>query len=401
MASVLRFLSMKKPPTSLKRDHNSAFVRWKGKRIYFGRWGSIESQQDFAAWLKTISSHPDISSPKHQIMIAECVEKYQRFADGYYPKQEALNVRAAMASLLKFAGEDRAVNFGPRLLKDFQRALATKANDDGSLKYARTTVNSRVDKVRRCLRWCASEELIPVDVVTALDTVPGIPSGRGMARESAKVLPVDLSEVQKTLPFLSPTVAAMVQVQYLCGMRPQDVCGMTTAGIDTSGETWIYRPAKHKNSHRGQNLAKGIPDAARSILEPLLRENHSEPIFSPIDSKRFYGNAGKSSRRTPYSTASYGKAIASAILKASESNPKVTIAHWRPNQLRHSIATSLRERLGIEAAQDYLGHSKPDTTIIYAEQTERNLAETAKAISSPFLPVEHLRTQPGLPAKHQ
>lgn len=41
---------------------------------------------------------------------------------------------------------------------------------------------------------------------------------------------------------------------------------------------------------------------------------------------------------------------------------------WSPNQLRHSRATLIRERYGIEAAQTVLGHSDPRVTEIYAER---------------------------------
>jgi hypothetical protein len=48
---------------------------------------------------------------------------------------------------------------------------------------------------------------------------------------------------------------------------------------------------------------------------------------------------------------------------------------WSPNQLRHSHATEVRRRFGLEAAQAALGHSKADVTQIYAE---RDLALAAK-----------------------
>jgi site-specific recombinase XerD len=40
---------------------------------------------------------------------------------------------------------------------------------------------------------------------------------------------------------------------------------------------------------------------------------------------------------------------------------------WRPNQLRHSRATELR-RYGLDLAKTVLGHSKVETTQLYAEK---------------------------------
>jgi len=51
---------------------------------------------------------------------------------------------------------------------------------------------------------------------------------------------------------------------------------------------------------------------------------------------------------------------------------------WSPNQLRHSRATIIREKYGIEAAQVVLGHAEVETTQIYAE---RDFAAAARIMS--------------------
>jgi integrase len=393
----------KRLPTELKRDHDSAFVRWNAKRIYFGRWGSRDASRAFAEWLSEMSAAPEIAEPKNRITIARCVARYMIHAESYYPSGEFNNISSAIAALLASAALLRAVDFGPVRLKQLQKSLATEKNEDGSLKYARSTINSKINRIRRCLRWCASEELIPVEVVTALETVPGLPQGRGLARESKPVQPVPREVVVATLPFLSPTVAAMVQTQYLCGMRPQDVCRMTTGAIDRSHDVWIYRPVEHKGTHRGQSLMKAIPIAAQAFLVSLLRSDPDEPLFSPLDTKRHFGNAGKRAKRGFYSTGSYGKSVfygiaqanKAAIVEAAEQGREPSVVpHWQPNQLRHAIATDLRASIGIEAAQAYLGHLKPDTTLIYAAQTEVALREIAKGIS---LPVSSQQSPQSLP----
>lgn len=47
---------------------------------------------------------------------------------------------------------------------------------------------------------------------------------------------------------------------------------------------------------------------------------------------------------------------------------------WSPHQLRHSAATEIRHKHGLEAAQVVLGHSRINVTEIYAEKN-RGLAE--------------------------
>jgi integrase len=389
------------PPTSMRHDRatDRAYVRWKGKKIYFGRWNSADAARDFGSWLTSVIERPNLVKPRGKITVTECVEYYLQHAERYYsrngePTGEYANVAYALQDLLRFAGgrTDYAEEFGPRRLIEIQQALATDwADEKSKLRLARNTINARIHRIRRCFRWCASQELISASVVTALDMVPGIPKGRTQARESAPVDAVAVSVVRATLPFLSPTVSAMARVQMLCGMRPQDICGMSGAGIDQSGEIWLYRPASHKTAHLGRSLVKAIPPAAQSIIRPFLRDDPSEPLFSPTDSLEYWRALERkpctkakpvTRPRRQYSSASYGKAIVYAIDRAAQTG--LLIPHWAPNQLRHSIATQLRGTNGIEAAQLFLGHSKPDTTLIYAERSIDALSEIARQLVSPF-----------------
>jgi hypothetical protein len=53
---------------------------------------------------------------------------------------------------------------------------------------------------------------------------------------------------------------------------------------------------------------------------------------------------------------------------------------WSPNQLRHSAATEIRRRYGLEAASTVLGHAKADVTQIYAERDYALAANVARQI---------------------
>ena len=400
------------PPSVLKCDKTTqrAFVFWKNKKIYFGKWGSNESKRDFAKWLNEVWQTPEAPATKDRITVIELIDLYLEHAQHYYSKdgirsQEFRNVWAAMQTLYSFADELKATEFGPRKLIEIQKALIDdmKLDKEGKpigRRYARNTINARIHRIRRCFRWCASQELIDAGIVTALDMVPGVPLGRTKARESDPVQSVPLPVVRDTLPFLSPTVGAMVRTQLLCGMRPQDVCGMTGRGIDFSGEIWLYRPSEHKTKHLGRDLVKAIPPSARSILESFLRQDPSEPLFSPSDSLEYWRSLERKTetkpkppkQRLPYTTASYGKAILYGIARAAKQDPPMAIPHWSPNQLRHSIATQLRGSVGIEASQLFLGHSKPDTTLIYAEASVERLSAIAMELVSPF---DEVLTSPG------
>jgi site-specific recombinase XerC len=53
---------------------------------------------------------------------------------------------------------------------------------------------------------------------------------------------------------------------------------------------------------------------------------------------------------------------------------------WSPNQLRHSAATEIRRRFGLEAAQVALGHSKADVTQVYAERDMTKAAAVMREV---------------------
>jgi integrase len=77
--------------------------------------------------------------------------------------------------------------------------------------------------------------------------------------------------------------------------------------------------------------------------------------------------------RTAYSTASYKTCVARACDKAG-----VTV--FRPNRIRHTFATKVRQQFGLDTAQVMLGHSKADVTQVYAEANLEAAAEVARKI---------------------
>jgi len=91
-----------------------------------------------------------------------------------------------------------------------------------------------------------------------------------------------------------------------------------------------------------------------------------------------------------YTKDSYNRAIGRAIQKANakmekdaaeqEMESPALIPHWHANQLRHSTATEVRRRFGLEAAQAVLGHAKADVTQVYAERDQSLAAETMRKI---------------------
>jgi integrase len=75
----------------------------------------------------------------------------------------------------------------------------------------------------------------------------------------------------------------------------------------------------------------------------------------------------------PQTWASYRKAIQSACMKAG-------VPKWHPHQLRHTAATEIRKRFGIEATRIILGHEDVRTAQIYAEEDRSRGVEIMRSI---------------------
>jgi integrase len=108
---------------------------------------------------------------------------------------------------------------------------------------------------------------------------------------------------------------------------------------------------------------------ARAILEPFLTPDPLAYLFSPRDvvtELRRLGKVGRSARSTAvrYDRRTYRQAIVRACRKAE-------IEPWSPLRLRHTAATAFRAEFGVEAAQAILGHSRVDSTQVYAERNAR------------------------------
>jgi hypothetical protein len=211
-----------KPPAYCHhRTKGKAYVRLNGDFIYLGPYGSEESKAEYrrvvGEWLATGRSPRQLAEAAGP-SVNEVLLAYWRFAEGYYPsgsgdrKGELERIVYAIKPLKDLYGTTSAAGFGPLALK----AVRQKMIDAG---LCRTTVNQRIGCIKRIFKWAASEELVPPTVYHGLQSVEGLRRGRSAAREAEPVRPVSDGHVDAVLPFLPPTVVAMVRLHRLTGMR--------------------------------------------------------------------------------------------------------------------------------------------------------------------------------------
>jgi integrase len=414
----------KNPSYRLHRQSGQAVVTLNGRDILLGKYGTAASRNEYnrriGEWIQN-GRQPAVAAA--DLSINELIGRYKSHVESYYrhpdgsPTGEADNIRDALKPLRKLYGTTLASDFSPLKLKAVREAMIDPKMIDPNATgkgWCRTLVNHNIHRVRALFAWAVENELVPPAVHHGLCAVKMLKMGRTEARESKPILPVADDVVDATLPYLSSTVTAMVKLQRLTGARPGEIAGIRTTDIDTTGNVWLYRPAQHKTQHHGRQRIISIGPKAQDVLQPFLKPlNPAAYCFSPADSmaemreqrhqarktpqhwgNRIGTNRTRKPRRTPserYDDHSFRRAIKRAcdlafpvpadLLEDPQSVVKWKRDHrWHPNQLRHSAATEIRKRFGLEAAQCVLGHASPNMTLTYAERDQAAASRIAAEV---------------------
>jgi integrase len=372
------------PSYRLHKPSGQAVVTLSGKDQYLGRHGSAESRTAYerllAEWLANRRRPPEPQGTFPDLTLNELLVAYWDHVQTYYvkdgrPTSEPGTIRQALRPVRELYGETRAGDFGPMALKAVRQAMIERG-------WCRGFINKQINRVKKLFSWAAGEELLPLAIYQALTTVDGLRKDRTEAREKPPVGPVPDAVVEKTLPFLTPTVAAMVRLQRLTGMRPGEVVLMRAVDIDRSDPAcWTYRPARHKSQHHDRERLIYLGPKAQALLRPFLTLDVTGYLFSPrrsVEQWRAEQRARRGSPLTPsqatrrpkpnperthgelYDDGAYRKVIRKACKKAG-------VPNWFPHMLRHAAASEVRRRYGLEASQAVLGHSELGTTQVYAE----------------------------------
>ncbi len=403
------------PRYTKHRASGQAVVRLSGEDFYLGPHGTkvshLEYDRQIAEWLARGRRPLKVDDGNSDLSVVELLDAYRTHAETYYRKDGKLTneVNALISAakvVISLYSRELASEFGPLKLQAVQQAMIR-------LGWGRKHINKQTGRIVRMFAWGVRQEMIPAGVAHALREVPGLHRGRTDAKESAPVLPVADSVVNATLEHLPPIVADMVRLQRLTGSRPEEICMLRPCDVDTSGPVWAYRPESHKTQHHGRERVIFIGPKGQDVLRPYLLRDKASYCFCPEESEKkrrqaaherrmtplSYGNAPGSNRSTQpvrpagdqYTTDSYRRAIHRACELAFKmptelrKAPKGETAEqkggriaqarawrdqntWSPNQLRHSAATEIRKRFGLEAAQVTLGHAAADVTQVYAER---------------------------------
>lgn len=382
------------------------------KDFLLGPFNSAESRKRYdkitGEWIANGRRLVLSKEEKKSLSVNELVLAYWKHANQYYRKagqvtSEPSTIKQALRFVRRLYGDTPASEFSPLRLKAvrhqmIRHKITRKVNvaDEvtGEVRkekkvlqvgLSRRHINKQIQRIRRMFAWAVEEELVSAVVHTALLCVKGLRKNRSDARERPKVKPVDDAIVDKTLPHLQPVVVAMVQVQRLTGMRPQEIVNLQAGEIAATAAVWEYRPGRHKGEHHDRERIVFIGPRAQQILTTFMHADGY--VFSPKRSERQRNASRREKRASPmtpsqakrkvkssparsagecYAVASYRRAIRRACETAG-------VPVWYPNQLRHTAGTLIRKTFGLEASQAVLGHAELSVTQVYSE------ADLAKA----------------------
>jgi integrase len=420
--------SLKVPSYRRHKASGQAVVRLAGRDIYLGKHGSAASHEAYRRFTaEYVAGQGQIADGATSVTVAEVMAAFISFARRYYqkrgqPTREYEIIREVCRFIKPRYARTPAAEFGPKALKAVRQCMIEAG-------HSRNYINKNVDRMKRMFKWAAAEEMIPGGVAQALWSVSGLKKGRTEARESEPVQPVNNAIVEATLPHLPDVVADMVCFQRLTGCRPGEVCALRPCDVDRSGEVWEYRPESHKTEHHGRSRVIFIGPQAQGVLLRYLARDPQAYCFRPIDSEAKRRAAQHAARKTPlscgnrpgsnrrrrpkfvigdcYKEETYRRAIHRACdaafppadhlvrhdcetFKAHRARltdeQRAELAQWQssrrwcPNQLRHSAATEIRRRYGLEGSQVVLGHATARVTEIYAERDFELAARIAKEV---------------------
>jgi integrase len=415
---------LSKPPAEVQAAYDRLITQW----LADGRRPQPSAEQRRR---DDLAGRP-ADAPQAGLTVAELIARFWQHAEAYYrhtngePTGELNDWALSLRPLNHLYGHTPARRFRPKRLKGLRQLLIQGYEHPryGPQKaLCRGVINQRIGRIVRMFRWGVEEELVPARVWQRLSAVRRLQKGRTEARETERVRPVPVADVEKTLPHLLSHPAAMVRLQLLTGARPGEVCALRLANLDRSGPVWAYRPPHHKTAWRDKERVVAIGPRAQQVLNDFIRIrcplcgvegrpprigarcNLCGPCADRMEERRVCGpwprvevqppeaylfspaavmlerredrRAKRTSkvqpsqvdRRKKAPEKTYGEeypvnSYNTAVQRAAE---KAGVAPWHVNQLRHTHATEVRRRYGLEAAQVALGHSQANVTQVYAE----------------------------------
>jgi hypothetical protein len=207
-----------------------AVVYYRGKIHYLGRHGTPEALTAYNRLCAEIQSNPVFSPPSREkrVTVRELTAAFLDHAKANIDSKSYSFYRIIVLDFLdKLYGDDTPVEeFTPRFLKLVRDEIVR------SRRFCRNIVNRCSKSIIFIFSWGVENELVKETTWRALKTVKPLLQGHPgtFDHEERESVPDDV--ILRTLPFMPPTLRAMVQLQRLLSMRPNEIFKMRVGDID-------------------------------------------------------------------------------------------------------------------------------------------------------------------------
>ena len=404
---------LKKLP-KLCNDRGRAYSSHKGVRHYLGVHGTPDAERNYKKFIRDIITHeltgePLLTKTKNEpvvrlgkILVSELCAAFVKHHMPRLCKTHIVHFNCAIPFVVELYGSMRADDITPKKMRDVREQMVASG------RFSRRTVNDYTTMLIRIFVWGADEEMVDQSVAGALKLIKHLPKGEPGTFDNPKRRNVADEIIRRTLRFLSATVAAMVRLQRLLGLRPGEVYNMRAGDIirDTPDpRLWYYVPGyyeeqqkeqqrvyhtghrkvQHKRQHDYEAVDEmkiiplGLPE--QEILAPFLEGKRPEQaVFSPKTESKS-DKAGEFYNKNSYRTA-VQRAVNRANRSLSEGDKPIPM--WSPYQLRHQAATALDKIRGSAEASAQLDHASMSTTKIYIHERLETRKELALNRIDPF-----------------
>ena len=409
----------------LCEDRGRFFVWLEGKRNYFsakGRKDADVKRKQFLAnlWLGNTVAQPKLgrSSPlvaecgggssldvgDGDMFVAELADEFLEYHALRLSKTEVQNYKYAIGYLVELFGSLPVNEITPKKLRSVRDLMVQSG------RLCRKTVNSFVTRLVRVFAWGCEEEWVGANVAGALKMIKHLPLGELGTFDHKEREPVPDDVIRRTLPFMPPTLRAMVQIQRLLGLRPNEIFKMRVGDIDTTrgNGLWYYVPGSYKTSRFVGKIVFPMGKPEQKLITPYLVDKKPEAaVFSPrtaMEERKAERQADRKTKVTPskaardkaraakpsrysesYNRDSYRQAIEHAIAKGNKVLPEdQKIPHWYPYLLRNSAATAIELEHGLDEAQAALGHTSANMTKRYSKAQLKQREKLAHSRVNPF-----------------
>jgi integrase len=296
------------------------------------------------------------------------IKQYAAHCQSYYVlpggrvSSEPRSIALALSYLQRAAGDLPIAQLSKEHLKQARGLMVESCS--------RKTANQHAGRIKRFAAWAADRGLLPDAAAAGIRSLANLPAFRSGAAEHEPITAVGAESVAAVIAVIAEPWRSLVRLQWFSGLRPGEACGIAVEQLVPDGDGFrLDLGLQHKGGWRGRRKVVLLGSQAGFVLRPWLYAaavNRRPEVFVTT------WTAGGGVPR-PAVPSSYAHAVKRCCEAAG-------VPHFHPNQLRHSYATRARAAFGLEAAQHALGHTRANTTEIYAERDQSLAARVVQRL---------------------